>query len=172
MTGPCFVDANVLVYARDPRDPQKHKRAADWIDYLWRERLGRTSAQVISEFYAVATRKLRPPVAPELAWGDVDRYLAWRPYPIDVTLLRRAREIEQRHRLSWWDSMVVAAAQLQECTVLLTEDLHDGAAFGTVTVRSPFTLEVGEPAAQYAVRPLAASRHRPRGRPKRAAAGA
>jgi len=43
-----------------------------------------------------------------------------------------------------WDAMVVAAAQLQDCALLLTEDLHDGAVFGAVTVRSPFTLGVEE----------------------------
>ncbi len=38
MADPCFVDANVLVYARDPRDPAKQRRASDWLDHLWRER--------------------------------------------------------------------------------------------------------------------------------------
>jgi predicted nucleic acid-binding protein len=165
MTGPCFVDANVFVYARDPRDPRKQERAAQWIDMLWRERLGRTSVQAISEYYAVATRKLGFPA--ERAWQYAERYFAWRPIPVDEVLLRRAREIEQRYRLYWWDAMIVAAAQIQECALLLTEDLQDGMTLGSVTVRSPFALSVGEPAAQYEVAPLAASRHRPRGRPKR-----
>lgn len=170
MTGPCFVDANVFVYARDPRDSRKQERSAQWIDMLWRERLGRTSAQAIAEFYAVATRKLGIPA--ERAWYYAERYFAWRPLAIDEALLRRAREVEQRYRLSWWDSMIVAAAQLQNCALLLTEDLQDGMTLGGVTVRSPFTLAVGEPAAQYAVAPMAVSRHRPRGRPKRIVARA
>jgi predicted nucleic acid-binding protein len=87
---------------------------------------------------------------------------------VNETLFRHAREVEQRWRISWWDSMVVAAAQMQYCTLLLTEDLQDGMAFGSVTVRSPFTLEVREAAASYAVPPRAASPHRPRGRPRRA----
>ena len=169
MTGPCFVDANVFVYARDSRDAHKQARAADWIARLWGERLGRTSTQVLSEYYVTVTRKLTPRVPSEKAWDDTRELFAWRPHPADETLLRRAREIEQRYRISWWDSMVVAAAQLQDCAVLLTEDLQDGAMFGAVTVRSPFTLEVREPAAAYAVRPLAASPHRPRGRPRRSA---
>ena len=82
-------------------------------------------------------------------------------------LFRRAREIEQRWRLSWWDSMVVAAAQLQGCALLLTEDLQDGAAYGGVTVRSPFTLDVREPIPAYAVAPAATPRHRGRGRPRK-----
>lgn len=167
MTGPCFVDANVFVYARDARDARKHERAAQWLDLLWRERLGRTSVQAISEAYAVATRKLG--IAPERAWASAERYFAWNPRPVDEALLRRAREIEQRYRLSWWDAGIVAAAQLEDCALLLTEDLQDGAAFGQVTVRSPFTLHVSEAPAAYAVERRTRSLHRPRGRPSQRA---
>lgn len=167
MTAAVFVDTNVLLYARDLSEPVKRERAKAWLDHLWRERLGRTSIQVLSEFYYNATRKLRPGLTSEDAWGRLQPYLAWSPQPVDQALLARAREVERRHRLSWWDSMVVGAAQLQGCAVLLTEDLQDGALYGNVRVRSPFTLEAGEPAAEYAVTPVVASRHRPRGRPKR-----
>ncbi len=169
MTGPVFVDANVFVYARDGRDAAKQVRAAEWIAYLWREALGRTSMQVLSESYTTVTRKLTPRVSPDEAWEDAKALFTWRPQPIDATLLARAREIEQRWQLSWWDSMIVAAAQLQDCSTLLTEDLQDGAVFGGVTVRNAFTSEVREPAADYAAVPVMASRHRPRGRPRKAA---
>ena len=46
--------------------------------------------------------------------------------------------------------MIVAAAQLQGCVLLLTEDLQDGAVFGAVTVRSLFTLQARQ-AAVFAV---------------------
>jgi len=166
MTGLCFVDANVFVYARDSRDPRKQARAAQWLTGLWRERIGRTSMQVLSEYYVNVTRKLVPSVPSDKAWDDVRELLAWRPQPVDAVLLTRAREVEQRWRISWWDSMIVAAAQLQDCALLLTEDLQNGAVFGTVTVRSPFTLAVGEPTAAYEVT-HAVSRHPPRGRPRR-----
>ena len=167
MTGPYFVDANVIIYSQDRRDPAKHRRASDWLDVLWRDRSGRTSAQAVSEFYALVTRKLG--MAPAVAWVEAERYFAWNPCPVDEALLRRAREIEQRYKLSWWDGMIVAAAQLQGCVLLLTEDLQDGAAYGTVTARSPFALEVREAAATYAVERRVRSLHRPRGRPKRIA---
>ena len=166
MIAPVFVDASVLIYAVDAREVDKRLRAADWMARLWSERSGRTSVQVLSEYYMTVTRKLRPAVSTDSAWNDVKSLLAWRPQAIDQALLQRAREIEQRHRLSWWDSMVVAAAQLQDCAVLLTEDLPDGAAFGSVTVRSPFTLAVEAPRAGYAVA-LTAQRHPPRGRPRK-----
>lgn len=167
MNARVFVDTNVFVYARDPRDAAKQARAEDWVANLWRDRAGRTSMQVLSEYYYNVTRKLLPRVAPESAWDDTRNLLDWNPHLVDATLLARAREIEQRWRLSWWDSMIVAAAQLQGCALLLTEDLQDGAAYGGVTVRSPFTLDVREPVPAYAVAPAATPRHRGRGRPRK-----
>ena len=167
MTGPSFVDVSVLLYTQDRRDPLKHSRAEAWLDSLWRSSRGRTSIQALSEFYAVSTRKFGVP--PQITWVEVARYFPWDPQPNDEELLRAAREIELRYKLSWWDSMIVAAAQLQDCVLLLTEDLQDGAAFGTVTVRSPFTLDVRGAEAKYTVERFGAPRHRPRGRPRRAA---
>ena len=167
MTGPCFVDANVFVYARDPRDPGKQRLAREWRDHLWRTRLGRTSTQVLSETYVALTRL--GGASPEEIWNSVARLFAWRPRSVDERVLLAAREIERRYRISWWDSTVVAAAQLQNCEILLTEDLHDGAAFGTLIIRSPFTLKVEQPVAAYEVRPVLVGLHRPRGRPRRAA---
>lgn len=167
MTARCFVDANVLVYARDARDARKQQRAMQWLELLWRERAGRTSMQVLAETYVVLTRKLGAPS--EDAWNRVERYLAWSPQPVDEAVLRGAKEVERRYRLSWWDSMVVAAAQLQACEVLLTEDLQDGEIFGTLRVRNPFLHELREAEAAYEVQPITRSAHRPRGRPRRAA---
>lgn len=169
MTHLVFVDSNVLIYARDRGTPSKQARAVEWLAHLWREGLGRTSTQVLSEFYVNVTGKIATRVTLDDAWQEVNTFFAWRPQPIDPTLLARAREIERRWRLSWWDSMIVAAAQLQSCSILLTEDLQDGAVFDGVTVRNPFTFEVREPAAPYAAALKMASRHRPRGRPRKAA---
>lgn len=170
MTALVFVDANVLLYARDAAEPAKQPRAKAWLEHLWREALGRTSMQVLSEYY-VNLRRKGSAVSAEDAWQDTKMYLAWHPREIDEEVFLRARDIEQRFRLSWWDSLVVAAAQLQDCAILLTEDLQDRAVLGTVTVRSPFTLSIAEPAASYAA-PRSRIRHRTRGRPPRVATSA
>jgi predicted nucleic acid-binding protein len=166
MIAPVFVDANVFVYGIDAGAGRKQQLAADWIGRLWSERLGRTSIQVLSEYYVTVTRKLRPAIAADEAWRDVNALMAWKPQAIDGELLQRAREVERRHRLSWWDAMIVAAAQLQDCALLLTEDLHDGGAYGSVTVRSPFTLSVEASRAVYTVAPRT-ELHRRRGRPRK-----
>ena len=164
MIAPVFVDADILVYARDAGETVKQPRAADWIARLWSERAGRTSMPVLSEYYVTVTRKVKPAMAADAAWNDVRSYLVWKPQPADEALLQCTREIEQRYRLNWPDSMVVAAARLQDCALLLTEMLPDGAAFGSVTVRSPFTLSVEATRSSYAVAP-AIQGHPPRGRP-------
>jgi predicted nucleic acid-binding protein len=170
MIATIFVDTNVLVYARDAGEPTKQAIAADWLRTLWLEQRGRTSIQVLTEYYTTVTRKLRPGLAADAAWEDVVALLAWEPQETDRALIVRAREIERLHLLSWWDSMIVAAAQLQDCVVLLSEDLQHGWTCGTVTVRNPFTERIEETRASYAARPAPVSRHRRRGRPKAAVA--
>ena len=166
MTAPVFVDSNVLLYWRDVGEAVKQPLAAAWLEQLWREGNGRTSCQVLNEYFVNATSKLRPGLDLDDAWDDVLALLRWNPQPVSMDVMCRAREVERRHRLSWRDSLIVASAQLQDCSVLLTEDLQDGARFGSVVVRSPFSLSVSEAAAEYpAVRRR--SRHPPRGRPRK-----
>ena len=167
MTALVFVDTNVLVYAYNADEPTKRVRAREWMDVLWREQRGRTSAQVLSEYFAVLTRKSAFRVAPEDAWDEVQALINWNPHPVDTELLKRAYEIERRFRLSWWDSLIVAAAQAQSCALLLTEDLQDGANYGGVIVKNPFQLGVAEEHSAYAAMPKVISRHRGRGRPRK-----
>lgn len=166
MTADVFVDTNVLVYARDASEPEKQPAAARWLEQLWIEQRGRTSIQVLNEYYVTVTRNLRPGMEPDEAWRDVDALLAWEPQVIDAVLLRRARDLERRHDLGWRDATVVAAAQLQSCTLLLSDDLQDGWSCDGVTVRNPFTAGIADEAARYATTPAPKSRHRRPGRPQ------
>ncbi len=166
MTEPVFVDTNIFVYARDAGERAKQTTAEQWIHRLWIEQRGRTSIQVLSEFYTTVTRKLTPGLDRDEAWQDVLALLAWEPRETDRDLLVRAREIEHRFTLSWWDSLIVAAAQSQGCPILLSEDFQAGMRFDETTVVNPFTTGIAEaPAAYSAAKPI--SRHRPRGRPAR-----
>jgi predicted nucleic acid-binding protein len=161
-----FVDTNVFVYARDASEPTKQTIAADWIRELWLERRGRTSVQVLNEFYVTVTRKLVPGMSRDEAWDDIQALMAWDPHPLDRGAMLRAREIERRYQLSWWDSMVVAAAELQECALLLTEDLQHGLACGSVRICNPFEAQVDETTPAYATRWEPVPRHRAPGRPR------
>jgi len=166
-----FADSNLLLYVLDENEPKKRALAAAWHERLWQGG-GRTSTQVISEFYVNLKRVTRSRLSDEQGWAIALRYFAWKPRTVDEEVLVAAREIERRYKVNWWDCLIVAAAQLQGCELLLTEDLQDGMKFGALTVRSPFTLEVEQPAATYAPAPAFANLHRPRGRPRRVTANA
>lgn len=167
MSGLVFVDTHVLVYARDPRDPAKQALANEWLRLLWSEERGRTSHQVLSEYYDFVTQILKAPAGRDEVWDDVLHYLTWCPQEIDMDVLVGAREIQQRYSLEWKDCLVVAAAQAQDCVLVLSEGLKDGEEYAGIVVRSPFTLRVSEERGAYTLPVRPPSRHRGRGRPRR-----
>lgn len=141
---PVFVDTNLLVYARDTSDPTKHARAAEWMRHLWETGDGRLSIQVLQEYYVTVTRKLRPGLSKDAARADVQDLSAWRPAAIDVESLEVAWSIEDRFGLSFWDSLIVAAAHVAGCEVILTEDLQHGMDLDGVRVVDPFRTSVAD----------------------------
>ncbi len=168
-----FVDTNILAYCHDSAQGRKKVMAEDLLARLWQQQGGRTSMQVLNELYVTLTRKLPHPLPRDIAWRITEDLLVWSPLPTDRRLLTRAREVETRYRLNWWDALIVAAAQLQDCTTLLTEDLQDGMDFDGVRVGNPFRAGVAEEAPPYSTGPRrvapANPRHRGRGRPRRQA---
>lgn len=138
MTGPVFVDTNVLVYARDQADPAKQAQAEAWLRRLWRDDVGRLSWQVLNEFYVTATQKLSPCLTREEARADVRDLLAWNPISVDGEVTRAAWRLQDAYPLSWWDALIVAAAQVSGCAYLLSEDMQAERNYGGVEVVNPF----------------------------------
>lgn len=139
MTVVVFVDTNILVYSRDASEPEKQKQAMAWMAHLWRQKSGRISFQILSEFYQTVTHKLKPGLDPDIAREDVRSLLAWRPMiSMDAHLIEGAWQIQDRYHLSWWDALVVSAAQRGSCRYLLTEDLQENQIFDNVQILNPF----------------------------------
>lgn len=139
-THPIFVDTNILVYARDARDPRKHDIAKDWLRTLWSHDIGRTGMQVLNDFFVTVTRKLKPGLDPSVAWADVLDLLSWEPQAVDRAWIEYAHHINARFSPAWWDSLIVSAARLQGCSAILSEDLQSGADYDGVRVGNPFEL--------------------------------
>jgi predicted nucleic acid-binding protein len=131
-----FVDTNVLVYLVDRSEPDKRRRAAE----LLASEAGALvlSAQVLSEFYAVVTRKLADPLSEEVASRLVERFSHLRTVSIDAPLVRSAIAISREAGLSYWDGLIVAGAKVGGCTRLLTEDLSAESVVAGVRVENPF----------------------------------
>jgi predicted nucleic acid-binding protein len=132
------------VYARDSSEPDKQRRAAQWMEELWRSRSGRISQQVLHEYYVTVTRKLNPGLSPAIARQDVRALLQWSPIPADGELLDRAWLIEDRYRLAFWDALIVAAAVAAGGRILLSEDMQEGAEIEGVLIVNPFRTLPGD----------------------------
>jgi predicted nucleic acid-binding protein len=136
--GLTFVDTNVLVYAHDRSEARRQPLAKAALDGLWDRRTGVLSTQILQEFYVVATRKFDPPMTRPAARELVGVYAAWPVVQVDTALILTASELEERHKLSFWDALVVEAARRAGATRLLTEDLQDGLLVGGVRIENPF----------------------------------
>lgn len=136
MRAECFLDTNVLVYAAAGRGEEeaKRRRALALIDG---EDFG-ISAQVLQEFYVTVVRKAAVPLAPEAALAWIEQLEAFPCVAIDSGLVKIAAEVSERHRISYWDGAILAAAEALGASVLYSEDLSDGGRYGAVQVVNPF----------------------------------
>jgi predicted nucleic acid-binding protein len=138
MADKMFIDTNVLVYSRDASEPQKQAQAMAWMTHLWKTQAGRLSFQVLQEFYVTVTEKLRPGLDSEEARRDVRSLLAWHPIPMDGRVLEGAWLIQDQHKFSWWDALILSAAQVAGCRYLLSEDLQENQELGDLRIVNPF----------------------------------
>lgn len=138
MTAKVFVDSNVLIYAHDGDAGLKQKRAAERLDGLWDNGCGRLSTQVLQEFYTNVTRKIKRPLARSVAREVIRNYGIWVESAITPSTVVRASEISETWTISFWDSMILAAAEQDGADELLTEDLNHGQVIAGVRVVNPF----------------------------------
>lgn len=131
-----FIDTNVLVYADSGDEPLKQRAAVALIRRLLEERHGVLSTQVLQEFVNVGLRKLRLPHA--LLRERLALYGRFEVVATGTDGITAALDLTQLHSLSFYDALIVQAAQRSGCAELLSEDLQAGAALGGVRVVNPF----------------------------------
>ena len=95
------------------------------------------SYQVLHEFYANASRKIR--LDPATARKTVEVLSKWKPVEPGLGLIERGWRWMDQSQIGFWDSLIVAAAERAGCRWLLSEDFQAGRRFDTVTVVNPFT---------------------------------
>ena len=86
------------------------------------------STQAVQKFYALATRRLG--MARDVAGRIVRSLLNVPLVVVDADSILTALAMEERYRISFWDALIVAAAEAAGAQVLYTEDLNDGQQYG------------------------------------------
>ncbi|HEY3940779.1 MAG TPA: PIN domain-containing protein [Bryobacteraceae bacterium] len=137
--GKSFLDTNIFVYTFDSSAPQKREKARFLVAQALDDRMGVISYQVVQEFLNVATRKFARPLSVSDALVYLDRVLMplCEIFP-EMSLYSRALATSASAGLSFYDALIVSAAAVADCTVLLTEDLPDGRSIGGIEIRNPF----------------------------------
>jgi len=142
MNAKVFVDTNILVYSRDDSEAEKQIIAKQWLAVLWQQRTGRVSAQSLNEYYITVTQRLKPGRSRPDARNDVRNLASWNPIPVDFNVIENAWQIQDRYQFSWWDSLIISAAQIQDCSMLLSEDMQDGQLIGNMKILNPFKHDI------------------------------
>jgi len=138
MSGKAFVDTNILMYAHDSSTGAKHTRARALVEELWQARSGVVSTQVLQELCVNLRRKAARPLDARATREIVSDYLTWQVVVNGGDSILGALELEERYRISFWDALVIHAAQAAGAGTLYSEDLSDGQRYGDVQVRNPF----------------------------------
>jgi predicted nucleic acid-binding protein len=132
-----FVDTNILMYAHDNAAGEKHERAKTLVEELWRERKGVVSTQVLQELAVNLRRKAARPLDAKATREIVADYLTWQVVVNGGESILEALDLEARFQISFWDALVVQAAQASGAEILYSEDLSDGQTYGSVRVINP-----------------------------------
>jgi predicted nucleic acid-binding protein len=139
MSDKYFLDTNIVIYSIDPMSPLKRRRARDLVTEGRTGKLGVISYQVVQEFVNVALRKFETTVSR----ADLEDFLRRLLFPMMAVpsspwLFLDALRLQDGNQLSWYDSLIVAAAMQGSCKILYSEDLQHGQRFGDLVVENPF----------------------------------
>ena len=135
---PAFLDTNVLVYAFDRSDSERRSVAARLLDELAGEDRLRLSTQVLQEFFVTVTRKIARPLAVSRAISLLEAFTAWPVFVPEPATITDAAGLTDEARISFWDALIVVAAQRSGAAILYSEDLNHGQRIRGVRIVNPF----------------------------------
>ena len=138
MSGKLFLDTNILVYAYDTHDLTKQRKAQALITEGIRTESAVLSSQVLGEFFTVVTRRIPNPLSATDVQEIIRALSILELVAIDLQLVNRAIDTHLKYRVSYWDSLIIAAAERAGCDTILSEDLSADQHYHEILVVSPF----------------------------------
>lgn len=131
-----FLDTNLIVYAHDSAELERHPIAVRVIDRLLSESDEVViSPQVAGEFVNTMRRKGTPPATLTLQIRGLAAFEMSSP---TLATLTAAWALCTAHSVAWYDALIVQTAIDTRCDKLYSEDLQHGRKFGGLEVVNPF----------------------------------
>lgn len=139
MTGRVLVDTNILVYAHDPSEEARNRKAIGLLDELKAAGTGVLSTQVLMEFVRAVTAKIPQPMSMKAASSQARLFMAaWPVLPVTRFTVDEALRGAMAHKMSLWDAQVWATARMNQVPTVLSEDFGHGTEIDGVRFRNPF----------------------------------
>ena len=134
-----FLDTNILVYAHEPATGIKHQRARALVEMLWNTGGGVLSTQVLQELCVSLRRKMANPWTEEETRNLILDYMDWQIVVNTPDSVIETLAIETRFQISFWDALIIHAAESAGAAILYSEDFSDGQIYDSVRVVNPLT---------------------------------
>jgi predicted nucleic acid-binding protein len=131
-----FIDTNILVYSLDNYDKRKKQKSRQIIEDVISKEIAVISTQVLQELYVAGTTKLK--IDPILMKNILHSFENLEVVIVDTNLIKDAIDTSILNKLSFWDSLIIVAAEKANCKLLYTEDLNHGQIFRGVRVENPY----------------------------------
>ncbi|NUQ24802.1 MAG: PIN domain-containing protein [Saprospiraceae bacterium] len=136
MTGKYFLDTNFLVYCFSEDESDKSQTCQRILEKGRGEVMFVLSTQVLNEFAAVMLGKFKQP--PHKIKAVINDLALLEVVTVNADLINEAIDIQTLNQLSYWDSVIIAAAKRAQCHTVITEDMQNGAILSGVRIQSPF----------------------------------
>lgn len=131
-----FFDTNILIYTVDKKDQEKFDISRNIVKSVTMDHSPVISTQVLQEFYSASTSKLK--LEKIFVKNIVHGLQNMEIVTIDPQIIEQAIDISIIFQLSFWDSLIVAAAEQSKCEFLISEDLNNGQNIRGIKISNPF----------------------------------
>lgn len=133
-----FIDTNILVYTLDKFNRSKQKKARLLLKKLISQNSCVISTQVLEEFYVAATKKMN--ASPAVVKGIITSFEKIEIVHITPEIIKDAIDINILHKISFWDALIIAAADTAKCAAVITDDLNSKQTIKGIKIINPFAV--------------------------------
>ncbi len=136
-----LIDTNILVYAYDASEGNKHQASRGLLKSVWEEGGGIVCLQNLMEFFVVITKKVENPISirdAKTIIEDILRSKNWKILDRDADTLLKAIDITSEYRIHLWDALIVACMEENDIVEIVTENKIDFERIPEIKVTIPF----------------------------------
>ena len=136
-----LIDTNIIVYAYDTSEKEKHSISKDILKQIWKYGGGIVCLQNVMEFFVIITKKVKNPIDIIEAKTIIEDFLKsenWKVIDRDEDTFLKAIDIVSKYNIHLWDAVIVACMKENDINEIVTENKKDFGKIPDIKVIVPF----------------------------------